>query len=139
MRITTWCDSKATHVNDRQLQSRFMLVARVNIYKSFIICYLLLYPGKVRTCANFPFEGNVSQGWKLWLKHFEFCQIPTEKERKSDKVKTSVLLTWTKQKGRQIYEAFNFDNPGDEMRRTSVLRKVIWILQPKEEHHYTSS
>ena len=37
------------------------------------------------------------------------------------KLKTSVLLTCMEQKGREIYETFNFDNPGDEMRLASVL------------------
>ena len=42
---------------------------------------------------SFSFERNVSQGWKLWLKHFKFYLTATEKDGKNDKVKTSVLLT----------------------------------------------
>ena len=45
IRITTWCQSKATHIEDSYLQSRFMLVLPVNVYKSLIICYLLLHHG----------------------------------------------------------------------------------------------
>ena len=52
---------------------------------------------------SFSFEGNISQGWKLWLKHFEFYLTATEKEGKNDRVKTSVLLTYVRQKGREIY------------------------------------
>ena len=51
----------------------------------------------------------------------------------------SVFLTCIEQNGREIYETFNFYNPGDEMRLASVLLEVFWILQPKEEHQYTSS
>ena len=78
---------------------------------------------KLEPPQSFSFEGNVSQGWKLWLKHFEFYLTATEKDGKSEKVKTSVLLTCIGQKGREIYETFNFDNPGDEMRLASVLEK----------------
>ena len=45
MRIPTWCQSKATEVEDSKLQSRFMLVVPVNIYESLTICYLLLHYG----------------------------------------------------------------------------------------------
>ena len=75
---------------------------------------------RLEPLQSFPFEGNVFQGWKLWLKHLEFYLTATEKDRNNDKVKTSVLLTCIGQKGREIYETFNFDNPGDGMRLESV-------------------
>ena len=75
---------------------------------------------KLEPPQSFSFEGNVSQSWKLWLKHFEFYLTATKKDVKNDKVKTSVLMTCIGQKGREIYETFNFDNPGDEMRLACV-------------------
>ena len=75
---------------------------------------------KLEPPQSFSFEGNVSQGWKLWLKRFEFYLTAIEKDGKNDEVKTSVLLTCIGQKGREIYETFNFDNPGGEMRLISV-------------------
>ena len=75
---------------------------------------------RLEPLQSFSFKGNVFQGWKLWLKHFEFYLAATEKDRNNDKVKTSVLLTCIGQKGREIYETFNFDNPGDEMRLASA-------------------
>ena len=45
---------------------------------------------KLKPPQSFSFEGNFFQGWKLWLKHFEFCLTATEKDSKNDKVKTSV-------------------------------------------------
>ena len=54
--------------------------------------------------------------WKLWRKHFGFYVTATEKDRKNGQVKTSVLLTCTRQKGREIYETLNFDNPGGEIK-----------------------
>ena len=78
------------------------------------------------------FERNVSQGWKLGLKHFEFYLTATEKDGKNDKVKTSVLLTCMGQKGREIYETFHFDNLGDEMRLASVLEKFSEYCNPRK-------
>ena len=36
---------------------------------------------------SLSFKENLSQGWKLRLKHFEFCLTATEKDRKNDKLK----------------------------------------------------
>ena len=77
---------------------------------------------KLEPLQSFSFEGNVSQGWKLWLKHFEFYLTAPEKDRKNDKVKTSVLLTSLGKKAK-IYETFNFDNPVDEIKLASVSEK----------------
>ena len=89
---------------------------------------------KLEPPQSFSFEGNVSQGSKLWLKHFEFYQTATEKEAKYEKVKTSVLLTCLGQKGREIYETFNFDNPGDEMRLVSVLETFSDYCNPRKSY-----
>ena len=48
------------------------------------------------------------------------------------KLKTSVLLTCMEQKGREIYETFNIDNPGDEMRLKSVLQKFSEYCNPRK-------
>ena len=87
---------------------------------------------KLEPPQSFSFEENISQGWKLWLKHFEFYLTATEKDGKNDKVKTSVLLTCMGQKGREIYEIFNFYNPGDEMRLASVLQKFSECCNPRK-------
>ena len=69
-------------------------------------------------------------------KHFEFSLTATEKDGKNDKVKTSVLLTCIGQKGREIYETFNFDNPGNEMRLASVLQKFSEYCSPRKASLY---
>ena len=70
----------------------------------------------------FSFDGNLSHSWKLWLKHFDFYMAATEKDTKSDKIKSSIFLTCIGQKGKEMFETFTFE-PGDEMELASVLHK----------------
>ena len=73
---------------------------------------------KLEALQSFSFEGNISQGWKLWLKHFEFYLTATEKDRNLESI--------------EIYEIFNFDNLGDEMRLASVLEKFSEYYNPRK-------
>ena len=43
IRTLTWCQSKATHVENSLPHSRFLLVKLVNLDSSLIIYYLLLH------------------------------------------------------------------------------------------------
>ena len=79
---------------------------------------------KIEPPKVFSFDGNVSHRWKLWFKHFDFYFAATEKDTKGDKVKTSIFLTCTSQKGREIYETFTFES-GDEMKLAPVLHKFL--------------
>ena len=63
---------------------------------------------------------------------FEFYLTATEKDGNNGKVKTSVLLTCIRQKGRETYETFNFDNLGDEKRLASVLQKFSEQCNPRK-------
>ena len=87
---------------------------------------------KLEPPQSISFEGNVSQVWKIWLKRFSFYLIASEKGGKNDKIKTSVLLTYIGQKGIEIHETFNFDNPSDEMRLASVLPKFGEYCNPRK-------
>ena len=73
---------------------------------------------KLEALQSFSFEGNISQGWKLWLKHFEFHLTATEKDGNLESI--------------EIYEIFNFDNLGDEMRLASVLEKFSEYYNPRK-------
>ena len=56
---------------------------------------------KLESPQSFSFERYVSQGWKLWLKYFEFYLTATEKNRKM--FKTSFLLSCT-----SLFSFFDF-------------------------------
>ena len=71
----------------------------------------------------FAFEGNLSHGWKVWSRHFDFFLAATEAESKSEKVKTSILLTAIGPKGRDIHETFAFTDDDDALKLEPVLAK----------------
>ena len=59
-----------------------MLLVLVNIiFQLFIIYYYIM--DKLELPQSFWFEGNVSQGGKLWLKRFEFYLIAAEKSEEN--------------------------------------------------------
>ena len=70
---------------------------------------------KLEPPQHFLFEGNVSHTWKLWLKQFCFFLTALEKKNKDCKIKTSRILTYIGQKGREIYEIITFDSADNQM------------------------
>jgi hypothetical protein len=77
------------------------------------------------------FEGNLSHVWKTWEKHFHFVLTATESDSKSDKIKTSILLTCIGPKGREIYETFSFPQEGDKLKLKIVLEKFGEYCNPR--------
>ena len=55
----------------------------------------------------------------------------TEADSKSDKVKTSILLKCIGEKGRTIYETFDFENAGDKLTFKRVLKKFEEYWNPR--------
>ena len=123
-RITTWCQSKATHVKDSLPRSRFMLVILVNIYKSLITCYLLLHNRYVRTSTTILIRRERLPNLEIMAKTFWVLPEKTNK--------TSVLLKRIEQKKQIIFETFSFDNTGDEMKLVPVLEKFYQYSNPRK-------
>ena len=87
---------------------------------------------KLRPPPPYSFEGNVSEGWKIWQKHFQFFLTATESDTKSDKIKTSILLTCIGPKGRDIYETFTFEQDTDKLKLKPVLEKFTMYCNPRK-------
>ena len=85
---------------------------------------------KLEPPQSFLFDGNISHGWKTWSKHFDFFLTATESDEKSDKVKTSILLSCIGPKGREIYETFQFATEGDRFKLDTVLEKFTAYCNP---------
>ena len=69
-------------------------------------------------------EGNVSENWRRWRHEFELYLTATERDGKSDKIKSSILLTCIGEKGREIYDTFTFDEEGDSMKLPPIIGNI---------------
>ena len=49
------------------------------------------------------FDGALSENWKKWKQELDFYMTATESDEKSEKIKSSILLTCIGEKGREIY------------------------------------
>ena len=49
-----------------------------------------------------PFEGNIAEQWRKWKQELTLYTA-AEKDKKSDLVNSSILLTCIGKKGREIY------------------------------------
>ncbi len=87
---------------------------------------------KLRPPPPFSFEGNVSEGWKIWQKHFQFFATATESDTKSDKIKTSILLTCIGPKDRDVYEIFTFEQNTEKLKLKPVLEKFTMYSNPRK-------
>ena len=74
--------------------------------------------------APISFGGNISEKWKFWKQGFEFyMRCVTESDQKSDKIKTSILLTCIGEQGCEIYQTFEFAIDTDKLKLQPVLAK----------------
>ena len=81
--------------------------------------------------APFSFDGKISEKWKSWKQDFEFYMCATESDQKSDKIKTSILLTCIGEQGREIYQTFELDTDTDKLKLQPVLAKVENYCNPR--------
>ena len=86
-----------------------------------------------RLAAPSPFtsEGSLSEKWKTWKSGFDFYMCATESDQKSDKIKPSILLTCIGERGREIYETFDFANAADKLKLDPILQKFESYCNPR--------
>ena len=81
---------------------------------------------------------NLSTEWKKWENHLKFYLTATEKDEKSDAIKTSILMACIGEKGREIYETFQFPakanatDPEPSMVFTEVVKKFKEYCNPRK-------
>ena len=78
------------------------------------------------------FDENISNSWKTWKKHFDFYLVATEADAKADKVKTSILLTCIGEKGRQVYDTFDFHSKENALELALVIKKFDEYCTPRK-------
>lgn len=78
------------------------------------------------------FEGNISEEWRKWKQELTLYLTATEKDKKSDQVKSSILLTCIGKKGREIYNTFIFDSDEDKMKFKAIVEKFDEYCSPRK-------
>ena len=61
------------------------------------------------------FEGNLSEKWKLWKEGLEWYMVATKSDAKADKIKAGILLYCIGNRGKEIYNTFEFAEDGDKL------------------------
>ena len=78
------------------------------------------------------FSGNISEHWKLWKQELMLYITATEKTKKSDKVKSSILLTCIGPRGREVYNLFVFDDDSIQVNFNNILQKFDDYCSPQK-------
>ena len=76
--------------------------------------------------------GNLSQAWKRWKQHFELFLVATESDEKPEKTKLSLLLTCIGNRGREIFNTFQFDLDEDRMTIDGIVQKFDEFCNPQK-------
>ena len=90
---------------------------------------------KLNPPLNFN-QDNLSQAWKRWKSEFDFFMIATASESKSEKVKSSILLTCIGEKGHEIYSTLTFDVEADKMILQKIIEKFDMYCEPVKNITY---
>ena len=77
------------------------------------------------------FDEHISNSWKTWKRHFDYYLVATEADKKPNKVKSSILLTCIGEKGRQIYDTFDFVEEEDPLDLTLLIKKFDEYCTPR--------
>ena len=78
------------------------------------------------------FSGNISEHWKLWKHELMLYITAIEKTKKSDEIKSSILLTCVEPRGREVYNMFVFDDNFMKMNFNNILQQFADYCSPKK-------
>ena len=81
-----------------------------------------------RPPPSMSFDGNVSENWRKWSQQLTLYLSAPEKDAKSDKIKSSILLHC---KG-EIYNCFIFESNDDKMKFSKILEMFDEYCSPRK-------
>ena len=86
----------------------------------------------LRDVEGMVWEGNLSDNWQKFIQGFELLMKATGfKKKKDTTVKTAALLHCLRQRGRDVYNNFSFDD-GNDMNYDVVKAKFELYFRPKK-------
>ena len=87
---------------------------------------------KFNPLQELNFSRNISEHWKLWKQELMLYITVTEKIKKSDDVKSSILLTCIGPRGREVYNTFVFDDDSMKMNFNCILQQFDDYYSPQK-------
>lgn len=82
--------------------------------------------------GQMQFDGNLREQWRKWKQELNFYLQATEKDKKDNKVKSSIFLTCIGPQGREIYNTFAFENDEDKMNFEILIGKFDEHCLPRK-------
>ena len=78
------------------------------------------------------FDRNIREHWKRWKQELELYLVVTEKDRKENKVKSSILLSCIGPQGSEIYNTFTFSQAEENFDYNVIVQKFENFCIPRE-------
>ena len=78
------------------------------------------------------FDRNIREHWKRWKQELELYLVVTEKDRKENKVKSSILLSCIVPQGSEIYNTFTFSQAEENFDYNVIVQKFENFCIPRE-------
>ena len=76
-------------------------------------------------------EGSVSENWRQWIQQFRLYSNATGRDKKSEEIQCSTLLTVAGEEAVEVYKTFDF--PKEETNKTEILiKKFERYFTPKK-------
>ena len=88
--------------------------------------------GKFNPPDPLNFNGNIREHWKRRKQELELYLVATEKDKKENKVKSSILVSSIEPQGREIYNTFSFSQEGESFDYNVIVQKFENVCIPRQ-------
>ena len=100
-----------------------------SIYKSVIINWQM---DKINPPDPLTFGWNIKKQWKLWKQELENYSVAKEKDKKKNKVKSSILLSCVGPEGSETHNVFTFSQEEESFNCNSIVQKFESFRIPRK-------
>ena len=87
--------------------------------------------GPFKPPSELSLDGNQQSNWKSWKHKFEIFMAATESDKKSDKIRVSMLLNLIGDRSNEIYETFTWLNDEHKLLYKHVTEKFDAYFAPR--------
>ena len=88
--------------------------------------------GKFNPPDPLNFNRNIREHWKRRKQELELYLVATEKDKKENKVKSSILVSSIEPQGREIYNTFSFSQEGESFDYNVIVQKFENVCIPRQ-------